>query len=76
MWTSGIIGLVLCGVGGLWIAQGVGVAKGSFMTGDSAYTVIGSVVVAVGLALLALAEAIRRRRSRRVEPVGPPDAGV
>lgn len=52
MWTRLIAGLVLCAAGALWIAQGVGVAKGSMMTGHPAYAGLGAVVLIVGLFLL------------------------
>ena len=58
-----LTGIVALAVGGLWIAQGVGLARGSFMTDQSQYTVLGIVVVLVGLALLAWAAA-RARRTR------------
>ena len=44
-------GVICCAIGGVWIAQGSGKLKGSFMTGHSVWTIIGVVVVAVGLAL-------------------------
>lgn len=52
MWTRLIAGLVLCAAGALWIAQGVGVAKGSMMTGHPAYAGLGAVVLIAGLFLL------------------------
>jgi hypothetical protein len=47
-----IIGVVLVLVGGLWTLQGLGVVGGSFMTGSTAWLVIGLVTVAMGLVLL------------------------
>jgi hypothetical protein len=44
-------GFICCAVGGVWIAQGSGSLKGSFMTGHSQWTVIGVIVLAVGLGL-------------------------
>jgi predicted anti-sigma-YlaC factor YlaD len=52
MWIRLIAGLALCAVGALWIAQGVGVAKGSMMTGHPAYAGLGAVVLIAGLFLL------------------------
>jgi hypothetical protein len=52
MWIRLIAGLVLCAAGALWIAQGVGVAKGSMMTGHPAYAGLGAVVLVAGLFLL------------------------
>jgi uncharacterized membrane protein YhiD involved in acid resistance len=39
-------------VGAVWFTQGIGVLKGSFMTGDSVWTVIGILCVFAGLVLL------------------------
>jgi hypothetical protein len=52
-------------VGALWILQGVGVAKGSFMTGHAGYTVVGAVLVLIGAALLVSAW---RRRGEGSDP--------
>ena len=54
-----IAGVVLVLLGGLWTLQGFGIVGGSFMTGSTMWLVIGLVVLAAGIALLA------RRRSRR-----------
>jgi hypothetical protein len=61
MWARGIIGLVLCVLGGVWIFQGTGVLHGSYMTGRSQYAVLGAVALALGLGLLAWAVKIRLR---------------
>jgi hypothetical protein len=61
MWVRGIAGLVMCIVGAIWILQGVGVLEGSFMTGQSQYTALGSIVLAVGLGLVAWAARVRHR---------------
>ena len=42
----------MCGVGGVWIAQGVGLLPGSYMTGRSEYAVLGAIVLIAGLALI------------------------
>ena len=47
-----IIGVVLVLVGGLWTLQGLGVGGGSFMTGSTAWLVIGLFTVVMGLVLL------------------------
>jgi hypothetical protein len=44
-------GIVCCAVGGVWIAQGSGNLKGSFMSGHSQWTIIGVLLLAVGLGL-------------------------
>jgi hypothetical protein len=55
-----IVGVVLVLVGGLWTLQGFGVVGGSFMTGSTAWLVIGVVTVVMGLFLL-----VPRRSHRR-----------
>ena len=59
MWARGIVGLVLCVVGGVWIFQGTGVLHGSFMTGRSQYAVLGAVALVAGISLLGWAVKIR-----------------
>jgi hypothetical protein len=54
-----LTGLVLVLVGILWILQGVGVAKGSFMTGSAFWGWMGGLAVAVGAPILVLG--VRRR---------------
>ena len=54
-----IAGVVLVLLGALWTLQGFGIVGGSFMTGSTMWLVIGLVVLAAGIALLA------RRRTRR-----------
>lgn len=65
MWTRGIAGAVLCLVGAVWIAQGTNVLHGSGMSGHGLYTVLGVVLVVIGLALLAWAWRLRRGRLAR-----------
>jgi len=48
-----VVGIALIAVGGVWILQGIGVLKGSFMTGDASWSWIGAACVLVGLAILA-----------------------
>jgi hypothetical protein len=59
LWLGRTIGAVLVLVGGLWTLQGFGVVGGSFMTGSTAWLVIGLVTVVLGLVLLV------PRRNRR-----------
>jgi hypothetical protein len=56
----GIVGVLL---GGLWTLQGLGVIKGSAMSGNSMWAIIGPIVVVVGLLLL-----LYGSRSRRTTP--------
>ena len=61
MWIRGIVGVVLCAVGAVWIAQGSGAMHGSGMSGHAPFALLGVVVVIVGLALVVWAALIRRR---------------
>jgi hypothetical protein len=60
------VGLIIGGlavlVGGVWIGQGAGVIKGSFMTGSSTWLAIGLLCLVVGLFLIFLS--LRRRSGR------------
>ena len=47
-----IIGALLALIGAVWILQGVGLLKGSFMTGEAVWAVIGVVCLAIGVVLL------------------------
>jgi hypothetical protein len=60
--AAGGLGLVLVLSGAVFFGQGIGAIGGSFMTGKREWAVIGALLVAVGLALLAAA----RFRDRRV----------
>jgi len=62
MWTRGIVGVVLCLVGALWIAQGTGAVHGSVMSGHAQWTVIGAALVVIGVALVGWAWRLRRGR--------------
>lgn len=55
MWLRGSLGILLCAVGTVFILQGTNVVKGSGMSGEGKWAVIGAVAVAVGLVFLALA---------------------
>ena len=63
MWVRGIAGIVLCALGAVWIAQGSGAMHGSAMSGHAPFALLGGVAVIAGLALLAWAARIRRRRT-------------
>lgn len=63
MWIRGIVGVALCALGAVWIAQGAGALHGSGMSGHTQYALLGGAAVVVGLALLAWAARIRRRRT-------------
>ena len=44
--------MVLALIGAVWILQGVGLLKGSFMTGEAVWAVIGVVCLAIGVVLI------------------------
>jgi hypothetical protein len=56
-----IIGALAVLVGGVWIGQGAGLIKGSFMTGSPTWLAIVLLCLVVGLFLIFLA--VRRRPS-------------
>ena len=60
MWVGRVVGLLLVLIGAVWTLQGFGVVGGSFMTGSTAWLVIGLVTVVMGLVLLVA----RRSRQR------------
>lgn len=47
-----IVGVILLGLGALWILQGANILAGSVMSGQSQWLYIGIVVAVLGLALL------------------------
>ena len=57
-----IIGGLAVLVGGVWIGQGAGLIKGSFMTGSRTWLAIGLLCLVVGLLLIFLT--LRRRQGR------------
>jgi hypothetical protein len=57
-----IIGVLAVLVGGVWIGQGAGLIKGSFMTGSPTWLAIGVLCLVAGLFLIFLA--VRRRSNR------------
>jgi hypothetical protein len=61
VWKRGTLGVVLCLVGAVWIAQGTNALHGSGMSGHGQWAVIGAVFVVIGLGVLASAW----RRARR-----------
>jgi hypothetical protein len=47
-----IVGLALAFVGIIWFFQGIGLIKGSFMTNNLLWAIIGPLAVIAGVALL------------------------
>jgi hypothetical protein len=50
-----IVGVLLVLMGAVWILQGINVLPGSFMTGQTKWTVYGAVALVVGIVLLVAA---------------------
>ena len=57
-----VVGVLMLLVGLVWIGQGLGYIKGSFMTGDVKWFWIGLVLIVVGLVLGGVG--VLRRQSR------------
>lgn len=47
-----IVGVILALIGVVWTFQGIGVIKGSFMTDQSQWAIIGIVAIVIGAGLL------------------------
>lgn len=52
MTWRGVTGIVALGIGGVWLAQGLDLLKGSPMTGQGQWAWAGGAAVVVGVALL------------------------
>jgi hypothetical protein len=63
VWIRGIIGVVCCAVGAVWIAQGSGAMHGSGMSGHGQFAVLGAAAVVVGVTLVVWAGSIWRRQA-------------
>ena len=63
-WPFLVPGVILTGVGLVWTLQGLNVLSGSVMSGSSVWATIGPIVLLVGLVLIAIAIARRRRGTR------------
>jgi LPXTG-motif cell wall-anchored protein len=61
-----IVGVLALLVGLVWVGQGLGYIKGSFMTGDMKWFWIGVAMILIGLALGAGGWLTRRRGQSRV----------
>lgn len=61
-WVLIVVGALLSAVGIVWMLQGLNVLGGSVMSGSSLWAVIGPIVLVIGLVLVAVGIARRRRR--------------
>ena len=50
-WSALMLAVLCLLVGGVWIGQGAGLIRGSFMTGQALWLVVGFVLAIVGIAL-------------------------
>jgi hypothetical protein len=66
MRTRLVVGVLMCVVGVVWFLQGIGVLKGSFMTGEDFWTLIGVILIGFGMRTV-----MRAVRGERAAP--PPD---
>lgn len=51
-WLTLIAGLALLLLGAIWVLQGLGLLRGSVMTGQNLWLVLGAIVALVGLGLV------------------------
>jgi hypothetical protein len=56
-----VVGAILVLFGAIWFLQGINVLPGSFMTGQIQWAVYGGMAVAIGVALLFVANRRRKR---------------
>ena len=63
MRTSAVVlGVLLFLIGLVWVGQGLGYVKGSFMTGASLWAWIGGITALVGLVVISLSLRLLPRR--------------
>ncbi|HUK29493.1 MAG TPA: hypothetical protein VLV89_00160 [Candidatus Acidoferrum sp.] len=58
--TLRIIAVLMILAGAVWILQGINILPGSFMTGQIRWAVYGAITLAVGIALLFIANRPQR----------------
>jgi hypothetical protein len=58
-----VFGILLALLGVVWIGQGLGYIKGSFMTGSAFWGIVGAICLVAGLVLIGGALRLRRRPS-------------
>ena len=62
-WVLLVLGILFVLVGGVWVLQGSHVLTQGSMAGKSLWTLIGSIVGAVGVVLVVVGATIRRRKA-------------
>jgi hypothetical protein len=63
MRVRAVVGILLCITGVIWIFQGTNTLHGSGMSGHGEWTLIGAILLAIGVVLLFQAQRMRGRRS-------------
>jgi uncharacterized RDD family membrane protein YckC len=61
-WPFLLAGVILSAIGLVWTLQGLDVLRGSAMSGSPLWATVGPIVLVVGVALIVIAIARRRRR--------------
>ena len=70
-WFLNILGVVMVLIGVVWFFQGINILLGSFMSGNSLYSVLGIILVVAGIIILAFSN--RPRKSVQDEGDSSPD---
>ncbi|GAA1983236.1 hypothetical protein [Microbacterium pumilum] len=65
IWPFLVPGVILSAIGLVWTLQGLDVLRGSAMSGSSLWATIGPIVLLIGVALIAVAIVVARRRGSR-----------
>jgi hypothetical protein len=53
-WSWIVVGVVVVAIGVVWTLQGIGLIRGSVMSGQTAFVIIGAVVALAGLVVVGL----------------------
>ena len=68
-WLINILGVLLVLIGIVWFFQGINILLGSFMSGNSLYSVLGIILVVAGIIILAF----NNRPSKSIQDEGDSD---
>ena len=68
-WLINILGVLLVLIGIVWFFQGINILLGSFMSGNSLYSVLGIILVVAGILILAF----NNRPSKSIQDEGDSD---
>jgi hypothetical protein len=74
-WVLSVIGVALALIGALWVLQGIGVIPVGMMAGQVQYAILGFIVAAAGVGLIAFANR-RPRRTAAEKPTSKRDVGT